>query len=151
MAVVTQVLDGFAAVGAALVVGLAALVAVVYLTVSLVFMPMYVAAEDRSFVAGFRRSWALTRGERLSVFLLYLVLFVLAVGVSIPVALVSFVAVIGIGSSGMAVSQFLNVLLIAPFAMFQLAVFAVAFQQLRGDEVPDQGGAAANDAPPSPV
>lgn len=151
VAVATVFLDGLAAVAVVLLVALVTFVAAVYLTVGLVFMPMYVAAEDRSFVAGFRRSWALTRGERLSVFLLYLVLVVLAVGVSVPVAIVGFVAVLGAGSGGMAVSQFLNLVVIAPLTMFQLAVFTVAFQRLRGDGPSGEGGAAASEAPTSPA
>lgn len=149
VAVAAVVLDGIAAGLAGLLVGLAAVVAVVYLTVALVFMPMYIAAEDRSFVAGLRRSWALTRGERLSVFLLYLVVVVLAIGASIPLGIVSFLATLA--GAGVLVSQFLNVVLVAPLTMFQLAVFAVAFQQLRGDGASGRGGTAASDASTSPA
>ncbi len=149
VAVAVVALDGLAAGLAGFVVGLAALVAVVYLTVALVGLPMYIAAEGASFVAGLRRSWALTRGERLSVFLLYLVVVVLAIGVSIPLGIVSFLATLA--GAGVLVSQFLNVVLVAPLTMFQLAVFAVTFQQLRGDGASDRSGAAANGAPTSPV
>lgn len=142
-------LDG----GAALLVGglgmLVGFVATVYLSVALAFMPMYVAAEGDSFVAGFRKSWGLTRGNRLSVFLLYLVLVVLAVGVSIPVNIVS--TVVAFATGGFLLSQFFSIVLIAPLAMFQLAVLAVAFQQLGGGQSATEGGGAASGAPSSAV
>ncbi|WP_226022075.1 hypothetical protein [Halomicrobium salinisoli] len=149
VAVAAVALDGLASGLVGLVLGLAAAVVALYLTVALIFMPMYVAAEGTSFVAGLRRSWALTRGERLSVFLLYLVLVVLVFGASIPLGILSFVA--ALAGAGMIVAQLLNVVLIAPFTMFQLAVFSVAFQQLRAGGASDSGGAAPADASGTPA
>lgn len=142
-------LDGSSALLVALSVFLVTFVAVAYLVVSLLFMPIYVAAEDDTFVAGFAHSWALTRGQRLSVFLLLLVLVALAFGLSIPIGILAAVATLA--GAGTGVSQLLNVALIAPYTMFQFAVLAVAFRQLRGDDAPDRGGAAASGAPTSPA
>lgn len=149
VAVAYVALDGLTAGLVALVGIVAGFVAAVYLSVSLTFMPIYVAARDDSFVAGFRKSWALTRGDRLSLFLLYLVLVVLAVALSIPVSVLSFV--VALVGAGFLVSQFLNLVLIAPLAIFQLAVLTVAFQQLGGGPATTEGGGAASGAPSSAV
>lgn len=53
----------------------------VFLFVSLVFTQVYVAVEDMGPVESMGASWRLSKGNRLSIFLLFLVLLALAVGV----------------------------------------------------------------------
>lgn len=122
-------------------------VAVLFLSISLAFMPMYIAVEDDSFVAAIRKSWRLTSGNRLSLFLLYLLLVVL-IGVSmIPIMIV---AAILSAVGGIAVAAVLFVAVFGFVTVFQLAVLAAAFQQLRDGATSGQGGAATGTAT-SPV
>ena len=54
----------------------------VFLLVVLAFWTVFVAVEDESFVGAMRSSWALTRGSRLDLFALGIVMFVVAFAVS---------------------------------------------------------------------
>lgn len=62
-------------------VGFFVVVLSVFLFVSLVFTQVYVAVEDVGPVESMGASWRLSKGNRLSIFLLFLVLFALAIGV----------------------------------------------------------------------
>lgn len=105
----------------------------VFLAVSLIFMTMYVAVEDDNFLAAMRESWRLTKGERLSIFLLFLVVFAVVFAISIAMGIVSMIAVFA-GAS--VVVDLLNVLVLGPAIMYNLAVLSVAFVQIRDDEGP---------------
>lgn len=62
-------------------VGFFVVVLSVFLFVSLIFTQVYVAVEDMGPVESMGASWRLSKGNRLSIFLLFLVLLALAVGV----------------------------------------------------------------------
>lgn len=138
----------FVGVGALSFLGvLVGYVAVLFLSISLAFMPMYIAVEDDSFIAAIGNSWRLTSGNRLSLFLLYLLLVVL-IGVSmIPIAIA---AVVLSAVGGALVAGLLFVAAFGFVTVFQLAVLAAAFQQLRDGATSGQGGAATGTAT-SPV
>lgn len=98
----------------------------IFLLVSLFFWGFYVVLEDQNFVDGFRNSWDLTRGNRL-------VLFVLGVLVAIIGLVVSWVFGIvqlaGVGGFlGLAVAQIGS----AFATVFTIATAARTFEQLRG-------------------
>ncbi|WP_137283746.1 hypothetical protein [Halorussus salinisoli] len=54
-----------------------------FLLVSLFFWEIYVAVEDQNFIEGFQNSWRLTRGHRLRLFGLGIVIVIIALLVSI--------------------------------------------------------------------
>lgn len=116
----------------------------VFLAVTLIFMTMYVAVEDENFVSAMRNSWGLTDGERFSVFFLLLVIFAVLFAVSMGTAIVALVLSIA-GASGF--GQFLNVLVLGPATMYNLAVLSVAFRQLRGDDEPEATAGAPARSP----
>jgi len=129
-------------------IGLVALlVPGLFVLVSFVFMPIYVAAEGENFVDALRHSWGLATGNRLEIFALLLVL--MAVGGL-------FGGIIGFGSAMVAVaggpSGLFSVLvsvMIAPVSLYGLAVTTDAYTQLREDEREDFGGESAAATTPS--
>lgn len=121
----------------------------VILYVSFVFMLMYVAAENENFVTALKKSWELTSGERWSVFGLLFVVFAIALVLGLVVGFVGAFATFALGPAAFAV---MIVLLIAPLTMFQLAVLASAFNQLRADGGEGSGTTATTpDAPSTPA
>jgi hypothetical protein len=94
----------------------------IFLLVTLVFWTVYVAVEDRNFVAGMRESWAVTRGHRLRLLLVGVAVAV----VGIVVSAVFGVGVIAGGLVGTAVAQVGNALT----TVFTLATLAAAYDQL---------------------
>ena len=94
----------------------------VFLLVALAFWTVYVAVEDRGFVAGMRESWALTRGRRTRLFLL---------GVAVVLVQILVSAVFGIGGPALGV---VGVVLAqagsALATVFALATLAAAYEQL---------------------
>jgi hypothetical protein len=94
----------------------------VFLLVALAFWTVYVAVEDRGFVAGMRESWALTRGRRTRLFLL---------GVAVVLVQILVSAVFGIGGPALGL---LGVVLgqagSALATVFALATLAAAYEQL---------------------
>lgn len=98
-----------------------------FLLVSLWFFGIAIAVEGDNFVAGMRRSWGLTRGSRLELFGLGVVVFVLVVAISaafgIPEVAIGGVVGLLIGQLGAAIA-----------VVFMYATTAVAYQQLRDDD-----------------
>ncbi|MFB6309184.1 MAG: hypothetical protein ABEH35_07630 [Haloarculaceae archaeon] len=122
----------------------------VYMMVAFLFMTVFIAVEDDNFVTALKRSWSLTDGNRLDLFLLLLVVMALGFVVGFGFSLAQ-MAVVFVGASE-ALLLAANVVLIAPMSLFNLAVVAAAYNQLREDEAGD-GPAAGTSAPdaPSPV
>ena len=108
----------------------------IILLVGLYFWFVLVVVEDQSFVEAFRNSWAMTKGDRWSVFglgvivmvvdsTLYGVLFAVAFVVSPWVLLIGYATILAI------------------FGIFTLATTARAYVQLGGDEPAERDAAAA--------
>jgi hypothetical protein len=99
----------------------------VFLLVSFVFVPVYVAVEGDNFVTAMRRSWALVRGDRLPV--LGLVLVVVAAGLALGVvfAITNVVATL---AGARIVTPLLAAVVVAPVTMYNLAAVAAGFEQL---------------------
>lgn len=116
----------------------------VFLGISLMFVPIYVAAEDDNFVTAFGRSWSLASGNRWNLFLLSLTIVVVSAIAALPLVFV--------GALGGAVSmQFTLAVAFSALMMFQIAVLAAAYEQLGGKESGEQPGAVADDVSTSPV
>lgn len=98
-----------------------------FLLVSLLFFGVYVAAEDQNFIEGFQNSWALTRGNRLMLFLTGVVVVIVAIVVSWLFGLPQFA--LG-GTIGLLISQ-----VGSAFALvFMLATIARTYEQLEAAE-----------------
>jgi hypothetical protein len=93
-----------------------------FLLVSLYFWDFVVAIEDENFLTGLRRSWGLTRGHRIRLFLLGLIVVSLSLIASLPGSFLAESGLVGMTASA---------LLCAPVGVFTIAIGAEAFQQLR--------------------
>ena len=110
-------------VGLAVFVGLLFLVVPgVFLFVSLVFTQVFVAVEDAGPIESMAASWRLSKGDRLSIFLLFLVLFALALGVGLVGIVPSLVSPL-LGSVA-------TTLLSSALNVFVVAVIVDAYLQL---------------------
>ena len=94
----------------------------IFLLVALAFWTVYVAVEDRNFVAAMQDSWGLTRGHRLRLFLLGVAVAVVALVVS---AVFGVAGIVG-GVVGVIVTQIGSALT----TVFTLATLAAAYEQL---------------------
>lgn len=126
--------DVAAEVVAAVMIGIGLLLLVVpgvFLAICFYFSRPLIAVEDRSFVDALAESWRLTRGHRLRVFALLVIVALVGLAVSIPATLVS-----GLFAAAPAVGAVIGIVLGAVTTVFGLAVVARAFVQLRegGDE-----------------
>lgn len=101
----------------------------VFLLVSLLFVPVYVAVEGDNFVTAMRRSWALARGDRLAV--LGLVLVVVAIGLAVG-AVFAVVTVAAALAGYQVVVPLVAAVVVSPVTMYNLAAVAAAFEQLAG-------------------
>lgn len=118
-------------VGALVVVGLVLLVVPgVFLYVAFFFVRAEIAVEDTNFVDAMAESWALTRGDRIEVFALAIVLFVVGLFASAPTVGLEFVDPALASLAGTVVSGVISV--------FVAATVASAYTQLRGDEYGDE-------------
>lgn len=127
------------------VVGLVLLVLPgLFVFVTLIYFIAVVAVEDRSFIDGFSRSWGLTRGHRLRIFLLFLTVWVISIAAGLTFGLVtSFIYVVS-PAAGTIVDVLLNSLVTMYFA----AVLAISYRALtEPEELPtDPDGDAAKDS-----
>ncbi|WP_372909643.1 glycerophosphoryl diester phosphodiesterase membrane domain-containing protein [Salinigranum sp.] len=109
--------------------------------VGLLFMLQYVAAEDENFVTAMRRSWRLTKGNRIRLFLLVLVLlgvvFVVTFLVNVVLGTALGVA-FGAGTSGLVSLAVGTVNVVS--TLYLLAVLSDAFVQLRDGPGPESRG-----------
>lgn len=97
--------------------------------VAFIFMMIYLAVEDENFIAALRDSWNLTRGHWLRLFVL---LFVLFVGISIVSGVISVLTSLVIGAvAGQALGTLTSGVIALPFSLLTLGILAEAFNQLR--------------------
>jgi hypothetical protein len=140
---VANVLVGGVVFGLVVLVGLVLFVVpgiVAY--VGLLFMLHYVAVENDNFVTAMRRSWRLTSGDRIRLFLLVVVLL----------AVVFLVSVVANAAFGLALSPaggvagLLVALVNVVSTLYLLAVLSDAFVQLRDEGTPPTGSQPTTDA-----
>lgn len=139
---VANVVVGGIAFGVVVLVGTLLLVVPgVVAYVGFLFVVQYVAAEDENFVTAMRRSWRLTRGNRIRVFLLVLVLLGVVFVVTLLVNVVfgfALGAVLGASASGV-VSLAVGMVNVVS-TLYLLAVLSDAFVQLRDGPGPESRG-----------
>jgi hypothetical protein len=111
--------------------------------VGLLFMIQFVAVENDNFLTAMRRSWRLTKGNRVRVFLLVVVLFA-AVFVATFVVNFGLGTVLAPGAGGIVglVAAMVNVVT----TLYLLAVISDAFVQLRESDEPQSGTRPTTDA-----
>lgn len=114
----------------ALVAFLLALTYGLFVSISLLFTQVFVAVEDEGPIGSLRASWRLSSGNRLSIFLLMLVLIVLSVVLSFVGLVPSLVSP--------ALGSLVNALLTGVLNIFFTAVVVDAYLQLTGR--PGEGG-----------
>jgi len=122
----------------------------VFLMVVLTFWPIYVAVEGDNLVAGMRKSWNLTEGSRISLFLLGLVI----VGIGFAFGAVFGISAFVVTLAGLdqAIVNVVPIVVIAPISLDSLGVLARAFNPLRGDASGIDGGESNTaDAPSTPA
>lgn len=118
---------GFVVFGIVVALGFVALVIPgIFLLVTLAFWTVFVAVEDETFLTGFRRSWALTRGHRLRLFLLGVAVVLLTIVVG---AVFSLGGLLG-GSIGSFLGAVGGAIGGAITTVFSLAALAAAYNQL---------------------
>lgn len=134
--VLPNVVVGGIVFGVAVAVGLLLLVVPgVFLLVVLAFWAVVVVDEDVSFVTGFRRSWRLTSGRRLRLFLLGVVVLVAVLVVNLVFGAVGAAVGVVAPALGVAVGQVGN----AVTTVFVWATLAVAYRQVGGPADPAGG------------
>jgi len=118
--------------GIAVAVGFVLVVPGLFLLVSLYFWPFAVVLNDDNFVGGFAESWALTSGNRIPLFVLGVIVFVLAAVTNVvgsvfsaPFPPLAEIAVSGVFSGAVFV--------------FTVAVAARAYRQLQRERAVDTG------------
>jgi TRAP-type C4-dicarboxylate transport system permease large subunit len=93
------------------------------------FMIVYVAVEDKNFIAGFRDSWQLTRGHWLRLFGL---LLVIVAGIGLISGVLTAMTSLVVGAiAGQGIGILLSGVVGLPFSLLILAILAEAFTQLR--------------------
>lgn len=97
-----------------------------FLLVSLFFWSAFVAVEDQNFIEAFSSSWNLTKGHRLKLFLLGVVVFLITIAAGI---IFSFGNIVG-SFVGLFVTQIGT----AVATVFSTAALAVAYNQLRASQ-----------------
>lgn len=130
-----------------LVVGIGLILLIIpgiYLLVSLAFFLIFIALEDESFIDALQSSWGLTKGRRLSVFLLLVALLV----VNIVVSIVGGIASAAVGAASPQLGAVINIAFSAALTVFGFAVLVNAYSQLREEEGPAAGtGVGTGESP----
>ena len=97
--------------------------------VAFIFTLLYIAAEDQNFVAAFRSSWNVTRGNWLRLFgLLVVVLVAITI---VPGVLSALTSAVFAATLGPALATLASGTLTLPFSLLLLGILAEAFTQLR--------------------
>jgi hypothetical protein len=124
-------------VGIATFVGLIFLILPgIYLAVALYFVEFEVIVEDKGVVDALRDGWALTAGERLSVFLLLVVLFIIGLISGIPGIVLGFV-----GAPEL-VTVAVSLVVSAVTSLLAVAIGSRAYVQLKGEDWTPPGSAS---------
>jgi hypothetical protein len=123
-----------AGAGAGVLVGLLAAVAIVYLLVKFsLTTPVIVVDGVMNPIAALGRSWALTKGNSLRLFLFYLLLFIVLIVVSMVLTIpIGIVTAMSGGDGAVIVSGLVNALLNLVALTVILAVVAAIHRQLSG-------------------
>jgi hypothetical protein len=98
----------------------------IYITIALVFFLPLIALEDNNFIEAFGSSWQLTKGNRLSVFLLLVAVGIVRIVISILGGIVS-----GIVSFIPVLGSLVTIAVGSALTVFTLAVIFEAYRQLR--------------------
>ncbi|WP_458210594.1 hypothetical protein [Haladaptatus sp. NG-SE-30] len=116
----------------------------IFLLVTLAFWTVYVAVEDQNFITAFRSSWGLTRGYRLT-------LFVLGVAVMLITILVSIVFGLGELASGSLAGDIVALVFAqaasAITTVFSTAVLATAYTELKTQDDEERGEPTTEESP----
>ena len=107
----------------------------IYLFTALIFFTVFIALEDENFLESLSSSWELTKGRRMSVFLLLLALVV----VQIVVGIVGLVASSVAGAVLPQLGAVVDVAVGAALAVYSLAVLTDAYFQLQDSETEPVG------------
>jgi len=113
-------------------------------------MQIYIVAEGDNFVAAMRKSWRLTEGSRLSLFLLGAVVVGISFGLGAVLGIGTFVvALAGVNQAVLTVTQ---IVITVPVSLYTLAVLASAFNLLRANDRGLGGGESTTaDTPSTPA
>jgi hypothetical protein len=102
--------------------------------VAFIFTLVYVAVEDKNFIAGFRDSWQLTRGHWLRLFGL---LMIIIAGIGLISGVLTAMTSLVVGAiAGEGIGILLSGIVGLPFSLLILATLAEAFTQLRESQEP---------------
>ena len=121
--------------GVAVLVGLLALVVFLYLMVKVSFLsPVMVIDRVLNPFAALKRSWQLTKGNSLRLFLFYVLLVVAFVVVAAVVGMVSalVLALLGESAAGVLIAGILNGIVGSVWAVLFVGVLSAAHRQLSG-------------------
>lgn len=131
-----NILVGSLVFGIAVIIGTLLLVVPgVFIYVSLVFFSIIIAAKNVNFVEAFRRSWRITRGSRLRILLLFLLLIAISLPIS-AVTLLSTTALELVSApviSGFLAGIFIQ-LLTSLMTVFYFATLVSVYRQLEESE-----------------
>lgn len=113
----------------------------IFIAVSLLFFLVFVALEDDSFLDALQSSWGLTKGRRLSVFLLLIALLI----ISVVVTIVGGIAAAVFGSIAPVLGSLVGIAVSSALFVFNLGVITDAYFQLREEK--DAAPAGEADVP----
>ncbi|AZH25371.1 hypothetical protein [Haloplanus aerogenes] len=108
----------------------------IYLAVALYFVQFEVIVEERNAIDALRTGWELTKGERLGVFLLLLVIFAIGIATAVPSIVLGFVG------APTVVVVLVSVVVGAVAGVIGVAIGARAYVQLKPDGWSSPGGGA---------
>lgn len=99
----------------------------IYLAVALYFVQFEVIVEERNAIDALRTGWELTKGNRLGVFLLLLVIFAIGIASAVPSIALGFVGAPAV------LTVAVSILVGAVAGLFSVAIGARAYVQLKPD------------------
>jgi hypothetical protein len=104
----------------------------VFIALSFFFVRQEIALENKNFIEALQDGWVMTRGERLELFGLGVIIFLISLVSNSPATVLFFLSP--------AVASLLGTVTSAATTVFGIAVVTRAYQQLKSDEsVPEQG------------
>lgn len=131
MALVLALIAGVAGTAAGALLGIAAVVAAIYIYVKFsLTVPVIVVDKVANPVRALGRSWALTKGNSIRLFVFYLLLFVALVVIALVIGLVA--GILGALTSPVLVSSLFNAAINAIAIVVFVAVIAAIHRQLSG-------------------
>ena len=108
---------------------------------SLLFMTVFIAVDDKSFISAMSSSWHLTRGNWIRLFIL---LAIIIVPTMVVFGVLSVVSSIAFGPNSLA-SQIVTGLISLPFSILILGILAETFVQLREKQKETSPGSTTTD------